>query len=441
MLREPGKSISSKGAFRAKAREETQRLIDLFPIEQRSQDHGTVPEAAVSSDELDVLVAGSEVNAVTEESGGFPALEPGVDFESQDGGDKDCSDSAERAVVTRHIHKLEETALSPFSEAVLEAEADFEGRRGILHAIEGSADAILAAAGISQEDLCQDTLCPNLQQNIMIASTPKRENASRYVRMRQILISGKVHELSAYETTPHSTCKGVIRNIPLQDGPDVIDAKIVNTNNPLALAAKRIAQTGTKQEAIALLGRHGPRGREAPRGDDLRRDSHHANELEKLRRDNEQLRKENARVKQEMSRLAVEMAEIRKLALSPSPAQPASVPVPVAMDTSEASHGSSATKRRAVENRQEDETIKLLSELNNAVASMQASLKKVQAAIAHPKMGLGALSERISKLEEVDARPAPSQVAVQRNVLAPLTEGAILRAALSAQPSPQPRNG
>ncbi|KAH7945796.1 hypothetical protein HPB49_015706 [Dermacentor silvarum] len=89
------------------------------------------------------------------------------------------------------------------------------------------ADAILAAAGISQEDLCQDTLCPNLQQNIMVASTPKRENASRYVRMRQILISGKVHELGAYETTPHSTCKGVIRNIPLQDGPDVIDAKIV----------------------------------------------------------------------------------------------------------------------------------------------------------------------------------------------------------------------
>ncbi|XP_070393246.1 uncharacterized protein [Dermacentor albipictus] len=107
------------------------------------------------------------------------------------------------------------------------------------------ADAILASAGISQEDLCQDTLCPNLQQNIMVASTPKRENANRYVRMKQMLISGKVYELSAYETAPHSTCKGVIRNIPLQDGPDIIDAKIVNTNNPLALAAKRIAQTGT----------------------------------------------------------------------------------------------------------------------------------------------------------------------------------------------------
>ncbi|KAH6941972.1 hypothetical protein HPB50_026066 [Hyalomma asiaticum] len=37
----------------------------------------------------------------------------------------------------------------------------------------------------------------------------------------------------------------VIRNMPLQDNYDVINAKIVNTNSPLALAAKRIAQTGT----------------------------------------------------------------------------------------------------------------------------------------------------------------------------------------------------
>ncbi|KAH7972570.1 hypothetical protein HPB52_013566 [Rhipicephalus sanguineus] len=466
------------------------------------------------------------------------------------------------------------------------------------------ADAILTAAGISQEDLCHDTLCPNLQQNIMVVTIPQRENASRYVRMKQILISGKV-----------------IRNIPLQDDPDVIDAKIVNTNNPLALAAKRLAQTGTVIVAFAgyrvpnfvrygpvlmqcslygkqidvcyacgrlghradvcptpgdmicrgsvvaspdeqhvmcvlpsasyavasisrlaktvlegsrsrtssvviavnapkwLVPRHRPRnvspilrtssklrppprmlsaedapapgaalevipdpgavvdrtgpfagtlrfsaslqlhgaaglvganqskkkptlswadkareGRESPRGDDSSRGSTHAKELDELRRANEQLKKENAQLKQEMS---------RRLASSPPSAQPASAAV--AMDTSEAPHRSSAPKRRAVENTQKEETGNLLSELKDAFVNMQATLAKIQEAMAHPNMGLGAPSERIRKLEEGDVRrdcrPTLSQVAAQRNVLAPPTEGAILRDASAAQPSPQPKHG
>ncbi|KAL1431997.1 hypothetical protein MTO96_013667 [Rhipicephalus appendiculatus] len=115
------------------------------------------------------------------------------------------------------------------------------------------------------------------------------------------------------------------------------------------------------------------------------------------------------------------------------------------MDTSEAPNRSSAPKRRAVENTQKEETANLLSELKDAFVNMQATLAKIQESMAHPKMGLGALSERIRKLEEGDARrdprPTPTQVAAQRNVLAPPTEGAILRAALGAQPSPLPKHG
>ncbi|KAL3201103.1 hypothetical protein MRX96_053556 [Rhipicephalus microplus] len=114
-----------------------------------------------------------------------------------------------------------------------------------------------------------------------------------------------------------------------------------------------------------------------------------------MRRANEQLRKENAQLKQEMSRLAAEMAETRKLASSPPLAQPA--PTPVAMDTSEALHRPSGTKRRAVENPQEEEAVNLLSELKVSFVNMQATLAKIQEAVASPKMGLGALSERISK--------------------------------------------
>ncbi|KAL3211551.1 hypothetical protein MRX96_052009 [Rhipicephalus microplus] len=133
------------------------------------------------------------------------------------------------------------------------------------------------------------------------------------------------------------------------------------------------------------------------RGDESNRGSPHASELDKMRRANEQLRKENAQLKQEISRLAAEMAEIRKLASSPPSVQP--TPAPVTMDTSEALHRSSGTKRRAVQNTQKEEAVNLLSELKDSFVNMEATLAKIQEAVAHPKMGFGALSERISKLE------------------------------------------
>ncbi|KAL3190294.1 hypothetical protein MRX96_019828 [Rhipicephalus microplus] len=181
--------------------------------------------------------------------------------------------------------------------------------------------------------------------------------------------------------------------------------------------------------------------RKSPRGDESNYGSPHANELDEMRRANEQLRKQDAQLKQEISRLAAAMVEIRRLASSPPSAQP--TPSPVAMDTSEALHRPSGTKRRAAENTQK-EAVNLLSELKVSFVNMQATLAKVQEALAHPEMGLGALSERISKLEEVDARrdpgQTPLQVPAQRNLLVPLTEGAILRAAIAAQPSPQPKH-
>lgn len=105
------------------------------------------------------------------------------------------------------------------------------------------AEAISTSAGISPSEQQADTLCPNIKQNILVASTPKRENANRYVRVKEIRIADKTYEVSAYEAAPHSTCKGVIRGIPVQDGSADIDAKIVNDRNPLALAAKRIGST------------------------------------------------------------------------------------------------------------------------------------------------------------------------------------------------------
>ncbi|KAH8021151.1 hypothetical protein HPB51_012546 [Rhipicephalus microplus] len=41
------------------------------------------------------------------------------------------------------------------------------------------AEAISTSAGISPSEEQADTLCPNIKQNFLVASTPKRENANR----------------------------------------------------------------------------------------------------------------------------------------------------------------------------------------------------------------------------------------------------------------------
>ncbi|KAH7948274.1 hypothetical protein HPB52_020026 [Rhipicephalus sanguineus] len=75
-------------------------------------------------------------------------------------------------------------------------------------------------------------------------STPSQENVKHYVNVEAITVAGQDHEVSAYVAAPHATCKGIIRGIPLSDGPEAIERKIVNARNPLALGAKRIKSTG-----------------------------------------------------------------------------------------------------------------------------------------------------------------------------------------------------
>ncbi|KAL1478585.1 hypothetical protein MTO96_034972 [Rhipicephalus appendiculatus] len=79
-------------------------------------------------------------------------------------------------------------------------------------------------------------MCPNFQQNIMVVSSPRRENATRYVKVEYIAVVSQQQEVNAYEAAPHSTCKGAIRGIAPSGGPEELDGKIVNSKNPLALA-------------------------------------------------------------------------------------------------------------------------------------------------------------------------------------------------------------
>ncbi|KAH7946085.1 hypothetical protein HPB49_020227 [Dermacentor silvarum] len=107
------------------------------------------------------------------------------------------------------------------------------------------AEAIWAATGISTTEREWDTMCPNPMQNVMVISTSSHEHAVCYTAVENITVAGQQYEVNAYVAAPHATCKGVIRRIAIEDGPEVIDRKIVNRRNPLALGAKRIKDTGT----------------------------------------------------------------------------------------------------------------------------------------------------------------------------------------------------
>ncbi|KAH6927685.1 hypothetical protein HPB50_007049 [Hyalomma asiaticum] len=103
--------------------------------------------------------------------------------------------------------------------------------------------AVVDAAGLSSEQTKEHIICPNFKQNILVASTPERSNAERYVRLKSIRAADKDFEVSAYETAPHTTCKGVIRNVDTTDGPATLERNVVNDRNPLAMAVKRIKNT------------------------------------------------------------------------------------------------------------------------------------------------------------------------------------------------------
>lgn len=105
--------------------------------------------------------------------------------------------------------------------------------------------AILAAANISSNDSMGYTICPNVQKNTVVVSTPKDANAIRYAAIKTIVVQGNRHDVNACETAPYDSTKGVVRGIPIEDSPMDIENNIVNPRNPLALGAKRIGTTTT----------------------------------------------------------------------------------------------------------------------------------------------------------------------------------------------------
>ncbi|KAH7973945.1 hypothetical protein HPB49_007607 [Dermacentor silvarum] len=63
-------------------------------------------------------------------------------------------------------------------------------------------------------------MCPNPMQNVMVISTSSHEHAVCYTAVENITVAEQQHEVNAYVAAPHATCKGVIRRIAIEDGPE-----------------------------------------------------------------------------------------------------------------------------------------------------------------------------------------------------------------------------
>ncbi|KAH7932718.1 hypothetical protein HPB49_001711 [Dermacentor silvarum] len=313
------------------------------------------------------------------------------------------------------------------------------------------AEAIWQAAGLDSATRDTDTMCPNFQQNIMVISTPNRNNAARYVGISGI--SPGKHRLNADLA---AAAPGPGRD------PGLVDATGAAPAQPSS--GPQSASTGCGRQPTLVwadLVRPKPGANTgaapAPRNDPP---PEQARDSEVIR-----LRKENDDLKNTINRLVKEMAEIKKLVSNASgndaAVRASETPIPAPVDGT-----ATSSKRRAVVNQTCESGVLSaeVSEIKQTLTALADSLKQVvpsvtfltdsvrqiQVALGDPKRGLGALADRIDAIE---ARMASSATVVQpllrearlKYPTSAPTEGPILCAALTAPlggcPSGQPNNG
>ncbi|XP_040064690.1 uncharacterized protein LOC120838716 [Ixodes scapularis] len=105
--------------------------------------------------------------------------------------------------------------------------------------------AIGKAARVEMEDMGKDTLCPNVQQNIVVVCTEDEQRVRRYANVEVLVVEGKSFETKAYVAAPYGTTKGVIRGVPLEHSAEDIDRNVVGPRNPTARATQRIGSSAT----------------------------------------------------------------------------------------------------------------------------------------------------------------------------------------------------
>ncbi|KAH7931574.1 hypothetical protein HPB52_025561 [Rhipicephalus sanguineus] len=99
------------------------------------------------------------------------------------------------------------------------------------------------AAALAPQDLTEDSICPNVTQNIFVVCTPSERNARAYTTVQQLRLRDTLYRVAVYPAPPDDTCKGVIRGIDLDLNDNQLRELIVTKRNPSALEVKRIKNT------------------------------------------------------------------------------------------------------------------------------------------------------------------------------------------------------
>ncbi|KAH9379966.1 hypothetical protein HPB48_013224 [Haemaphysalis longicornis] len=70
--------------------------------------------------------------------------------------------------------------------------------------------AIITAANVAREEAEEDSIAPNVAQNIVVLSTPCESRANKYGMIRMLTIGEASCETHVYRSTPDDTSRGVI---------------------------------------------------------------------------------------------------------------------------------------------------------------------------------------------------------------------------------------
>ncbi|KAH9383506.1 hypothetical protein HPB48_025059 [Haemaphysalis longicornis] len=103
--------------------------------------------------------------------------------------------------------------------------------------------AIITAAKVAREEAEEDSIAPNVAQNIVVLSTPCESRANKYGMIRVLTIGAASYETYAYRSTPDDTSRGVISGVGHEESEEDIRRCIVNKHNPTAMAAHRLGNS------------------------------------------------------------------------------------------------------------------------------------------------------------------------------------------------------